>query len=896
MSSPASSVPPGPRRHAQLGVALFALACAIGALSVLASAGHAASALGVLVAAFVAGGLIARCKGGGRSSDGPPADEDAQWRHLRAAVARSPAIVAYVDAGRRLRFMNDAGARWVCRLAPSVLGATLEDAVGVVNHAEVAPHVDAALRGEAATFDWEYVHLEHGPMCLQTHLVPNRADDGRIVGLHLFALDVTARAEAFEALQRSERRLRRIMDEIPVTISYIDADLRYRYVNRAQELWLGKPLEEIEGRTVREVVGEDLWRDIEPKLTAALAGNTVPVERRRTDRAGNMVWHSGQHAPDVNEDGVVVGTYTVFFDITRRAQAEIALREREAELRTAVEAAQAANKAKSQFLANMSHEIRTPMNGVLGMAELVLDTELSETQRRHVQTIRSSGETLLRIINDILDYSKIEAGRLDLDPIDVDVHDAVEQAVRLLAPRACDKGLELAWQVAPAVPRCVRTDPVRLHQILLNLLGNAIKFTEHGDVGLCVDREPAPDAGPDGGECLLRFSVTDSGIGIAEEAKARLFRVFSQADQSTTRRYGGTGLGLALCKQLAEMMGGAIGVESTPGRGSTFWFTIRVQIVSSSDAAPTGASGDGWHAANGAPEGADTLDLAGARVLLAEDNRVNREVALAMLAGTGCEVVAAFDGRQAVEAWAQQPFDLVLMDCQMPELDGYAATAEIRRRESAAGLRTPIVALTANAMAGDRESCLAAGMDDYLTKPFARGDLWAMLRRWIDPARRARRPTGGPAASATRSDAFLPRPRRTNDAAETTGALAAFDRVTLQGALPPGMGADSPFARELLRMFVQDAPEMLAEVDGALRREDLAQALRASHSLASSATIVGARALSRVAKDLEARLREGAALQDGDPAARLRHEFDRFRADPAVVALLGTTRAERPAA
>lgn len=410
-------------------------------------------------------------------------------------------------------------------------------------------------------------------------------------------------------------------------------------------------------------------------------------------------------------------------------------------LAQARDAALQSARLKAEFLANMSHEIRTPLNGVLGMLQLLQDTELTDPQRDFAQSAYSSGESLLTLINDILDFSKIEAGKLDFEIQDFDLQEVVGGAVELLAQEAARKGLELAVAIDPRVPRRLQGDAGRLRQILVNLVGNAVKFTRAGEIvtSVTLERWEAGRAG-------LRFSVRDTGIGMPPEALPRVFHAFEQADGSTTRKFGGTGLGLSICRRLVELMGGEIGVTSEMGKGSTFWFTLtlpeqpvaaeatpvrpstlRASIQSALD--PGGIEAPGRAVAPGPPAVASPKSKL--KVLLAEDNPVNVKVGVLQLGKLGYAAAVAGNGLEAVEACERMPFDVILMDVQMPEMDGYEATRAIRAAAPAGAsiLRPYIIAMTANAMKGDREACLEAGMNDYLSKPVRPGELGEAMAR-----------------------------------------------------------------------------------------------------------------------------------------------------------------------
>ncbi|MBF0587862.1 MAG: transporter substrate-binding domain-containing protein [Magnetococcales bacterium] len=651
------------------------------------------------------------------------------------------------------------------------------------------------------------------------------------------------------------RKLLSAVEQSPASVIITDTAANIEYVNPAFTRITGYTQKEVIGRNPRLLKSgkmshktfKELWATIEQ-------GNIWFGELLNRKKDGTLFWESGSISPLRDPDGAVTHYLAVKEDISDRKAAEKTLRDNEIALIQAKDEAEAASQAKSDFLANMSHEIRTPMNAIIGMSYLALRCNLEPRQHNYINKVHRSAQALLGIINDILDFSKIEARQLEMEEINFHLEDVFDNLRNLVGLKAEEKKLTLHVKIDPDVPMNLTGDPLRLGQVLINLGNNAVKFTESGEVAFGVSLQDRQKH-----RATLAFSVRDSGIGMTPKQQNKLFKSFSQADSSTTRKYGGTGLGLTICKRLVEMMEGTIWVESAAGQGSTFSFTADFLLQSDAEAAQTKA-GHTTQPRQSLTEMAETLR--GAKVLLVEDNEINQELALDLLAGGGVTAVVANHGQEALEKLDKESFDGVLMDIQMPVMDGFQATHNIRRQAPFKDL--PIIAMTANTMVGDKDRMIHAGMNDHISKPVDPRKMFATMARWIRPQTPQSPPT------------MPPTPERTDDATPDAKEPPDIQGIDTREGLMRMSGNLQGYRRLLLK-FCDNQQAMEQAITNALMTNDLETAQRHAHTLKGVAGTIGAHTLQEKAQILEVSLK-GTPLDHDEIKARLKEAADEFEA------------------
>jgi PAS domain S-box-containing protein len=596
------------------------------------------------------------------------------------------------------------------KAAEHIYGYTAEEAIGrpaslivPLDHREELQRLVERVhqRGSVKSHETVCIRKDGAHIHVALTLSPVQDRQGKIVGMSGIARDITERKRAEEALRQSEQINREVIAGAREGVIVYDRDFCYRIWNPAMEELTGQPASQVLGKRAFDMFPHLREQKLDVLLERALAGETVQSSDAlfQVEQTGKSGWVSAMYSPHYGPNSEIIGVIGLVRDISDRKQAE-------EEMRKAKEAAEAASRAKSEFLAVMSHEIRTPMNGIIGMTDLTLDTHLSREQRDYLTMVKESAGTLLTMINDILDFSKIEAGRLSLDISEFDLQDTLSYTMRALAPRADEKGLELTWETLPGLPPRVVGDPGRLRQILVNLVGNAIKFTERGEVDLRVDID---SQGEDG--VALHFCVTDTGIGIPREEQQRIFEAFVQADSSTTRKYGGTGLGLAISSRLVKLMEGRIWVESEPNKGSRFHFTAKFGLVKGPQPQPAALA---------------EVNLQDAPVLVIDDNATNRRILETMLKGWSMAPTLVGRGNEGLAAMRLakemgKPFPLILLDAQMPGMDGFIVMEKLKEDPTLVG--TAIMMLTSAGLRGDAARCRELGISAYLVKPIRQSEL-----------------------------------------------------------------------------------------------------------------------------------------------------------------------------
>ncbi len=691
------------------------------------------------------------------------------------------------------------------------------------------------------------------------------------------AIEAADRTNVEQALRTSEGRLTTTVQSTNIGIWDWDLNSNDVYLSPEWKGQLGYEDHEL-GHTFHEWESRIHPEDHDHALSsieAYLSGRVgqLEIEHRLRHKDGSYRWILARGKLIKSGGGRSTRVVGIHLDVTERKIVEEMLRQ-------AKDAAESASLAKSQFLANMSHEIRTPMNGVLGMAELLLRSPLNEKERHLAQLIHGSGLVLLSIINDILDFSKIDAGKLQLEAIPFEVRRTIQEAVAVSVPAAEKKQLTLSCRIDAQVPSHLLGDSTRLRQIIMNLVSNAVKFTGRGTVAVDVDLKEKSHE-----RCGLSVSVTDTGIGVSPEFQPYIFDAFAQADSSTTRKYGGTGLGLAIAKQLVTLMGGDIEVQSRPGEGACFRFTVYYKSCDT----PVQRQEEllAWSAECGAPVSKEPpVNRAEVRILLVEDNPVNREVACGMLEMFNCLIDTAENGREAIEAIAKTDYALVFMDCQMPEMDGFTATRLIRKRESQgegqsqdaerrAIRRLPIVALTAHAMQGDRALCLSVGMDDYLTKPFTLVQLEQTLSRWVPNWPRGQSDQCDFPSGAAMQAAIGSQPEAVHGIAGHVRKVVApvIDQAALAGIRALQRPGQPDIVARVVSSYLETSQDGIDRIRFAVQSQNAMELRAAAHRLKSSSAQLGASAVSADCRDLELMGERQELTKADDALRRLEHHY-----------------------
>ena len=772
---------------------------------------------------------------------------------LRSLLEAMPAPVFYKDMQECYLWVNPAFEAFMGLSTAALAGKSAVD-ICPPHQAEIYHQQDQALfqNGSVQVYEEKVASAAKGLRDVLFQKTVMKDQDGALTGLVGVMLDITEQKQMQQHLQT----LSRAIEQSPITVVITDPDGAIEYANPYFEHSTGYTVEEAIGKNPRILKSGEMPGDLYQQLwETLLAGREWHGEFQNKRKDGSLYWESAVIAPVRDAAGKTTHYVAVKEEITRIKQAAADLQKMNQALESTVDRANAmameaqmANIAKSEFLANMSHEIRTPMNGIIGMNSLLMDTPLTEDQRHYVQIVQSSSEVLLALLNDILDLSKIESGRFELASEVFVLKSLLQNLIEGLEIPARVKGVEVRFEIAPDVPPVLFGDAVRLRQVLTNLVGNAVKFTEKGRVEVQVKQAEASASElprrhgnaaamyiPD--TVQLVFAVRDTGIGIAKDKQHLLFTKFSQVDGSMTRKYGGTGLGLAISKQLVELMGGQIGVQSPApasdgvgGPGAVFSFTLAFKIAHETEPDEVAAAPEAVEA------GSSPLSLGGC-VLVAEDNVINQQVAVSMLTRLDVKVDCVANGRAALEAISKVHYDLVLMDVQMPVMDGLAATEEIRRQERAAADSAgagaagrealTIIAMTANAMQGDRQTCLAAGINDYISKPLNQHGLYAMLKKWMGTGRQAATEPG----SITEVISVV--------SVVPTGSHPIWD---LAGVLRR-LDNNKTVARVVTNLFIAHVPDQLTAMEVMVRTNRGPEVARQLHSIKGACANVGAEAM-----------------------------------------------------